>query len=135
LTGAACKWMLFQLTFFGYPTTGSAIATVWLPAAGGFPSPADDHAAAPLDLTRLLFRHPAATFLARVSGDSMVGPALIPATWWPWTALATRPMAASCCGVAERPGNGRTGPVGFVYLNNPAGADPTAANGDAGPAE
>lgn len=47
-----------------------------LPA--GFPSPADDHAEAPLDLTRLLFRHPASTFLARVSGDSMVGAGIHP---------------------------------------------------------
>lgn len=47
-----------------------------LPA--GFPSPADDHADAPLDLTRLLFRHPASTFLARVSGDSMVGAGIHP---------------------------------------------------------
>lgn len=47
-----------------------------LPA--GFPSPADDHAEAPLDLTRLLFRHPASTFLARVSGDSMVGAGIRP---------------------------------------------------------
>ncbi|MDO7877758.1 translesion error-prone DNA polymerase V autoproteolytic subunit [Hymenobacter sp. ASUV-10] len=47
-----------------------------LPA--GFPSPADDHADAPLDLTRLLFRHSASTFLARVSGDSMVGAGIHP---------------------------------------------------------
>jgi DNA polymerase V len=39
----------------------------------GFPSPADDHLDAPFDLTRHLFRHPASTFLARVSGDSMTG--------------------------------------------------------------
>jgi len=47
-----------------------------LPA--GFPSPADDHTEVPLDLTRLLFRHPASTFLARVSGDSMVGAGIHP---------------------------------------------------------
>jgi DNA polymerase V len=44
----------------------------------GFPSPADDHAEAPLDLTRHLFRHPASTFLARVSGDSMTGAGIQP---------------------------------------------------------
>jgi len=44
----------------------------------GFPSPADDHAEAPFDLTRLLFRHPASTLLARVSGDSMVGAGIHP---------------------------------------------------------
>lgn len=44
----------------------------------GFPSPADDHAEAPLDLTKHLFRHPASTFLARVSGDSMTGAGIHP---------------------------------------------------------
>ena len=47
-----------------------------LPA--GFASPADDHLDAPLDLTRHLFRHPASTFLARVSGDSMTGAGIHP---------------------------------------------------------
>nr|WP_254846617.1 translesion error-prone DNA polymerase V autoproteolytic subunit [Hymenobacter sp. CRA2] len=39
----------------------------------GFPSPADDHLDAPLNLHELLFAHPASVFLARVSGDSMTG--------------------------------------------------------------
>ncbi|AYA36943.1 hypothetical protein D3Y59_07655 [Hymenobacter oligotrophus] len=39
----------------------------------GFPSPADDHLDAPLNLHELLFAHPASTFLARVTGDSMNG--------------------------------------------------------------
>lgn len=43
------------------------------PVPAGFPSPADDHQDAPLDLTRHLFRNPASTFLARVIGDSMTG--------------------------------------------------------------
>jgi DNA polymerase V len=44
-----------------------------------FPNrPTDDHADAPLDLTRLLFRHPASTFLACVSGNSMVGTGIHP---------------------------------------------------------
>ncbi|MFD2720528.1 LexA family protein [Hymenobacter monticola] len=42
------------------------------PVPAGFPSPADDHLEGPFDLNRLLFRHPASTFLARVSGDSMI---------------------------------------------------------------
>ena len=47
-----------------------------LPVAGctvhaGFPSPADDFAAKRIDLTAELVKHPQATFLARVSGDSM----------------------------------------------------------------
>jgi len=48
------------------------------PIPAGFPSPADDHLDAPLDLTRHLFRHPASTFLARVSGDSMIGAGIHP---------------------------------------------------------
>ncbi|WP_310393937.1 translesion error-prone DNA polymerase V autoproteolytic subunit [Hymenobacter sp.] len=48
------------------------------PVPAGFPSPADDHLDAPLDLTRHLFRHPASTFLARVSGDSMLGAGIHP---------------------------------------------------------
>lgn len=39
--------------------------------SAGFPSPADDHLEPPLDLNRSFVRHPAATFFARVDGDSM----------------------------------------------------------------
>jgi len=38
----------------------------------GFPSPADDYMAAPIDLNRELVPHPLSTFLGRVQGDSMV---------------------------------------------------------------
>ncbi len=41
--------------------------------AAGFPSPADDHLEDHLDLNEHLVRHPAATFLVRVQGDSMTG--------------------------------------------------------------
>ena len=41
--------------------------------AAGFPSPADDHLEGPLDLNAHLVAHPAATFVVRVEGDSMVG--------------------------------------------------------------
>ena len=41
--------------------------------AAGFPSPADDHLEAPIDLNEHLVRHPAATFVVRVEGDSMTG--------------------------------------------------------------
>ncbi len=49
-----------------------------LPVAGGevkagFPSPADDFLESPLDLNRELIHNPAATFIVRVSGDSMEG--------------------------------------------------------------
>ena len=39
----------------------------------GFPSPASDHLEGLFDLNRLLFRHPDATYLVRVSGESMAG--------------------------------------------------------------
>ena len=41
--------------------------------AVGFPSPADDHIDARLDLNEHLVRHPAATFFVRAMGDSMLG--------------------------------------------------------------
>lgn len=41
--------------------------------AAGFPSPADDHLERPIDLNEHLVRHPAATFVVRVEGDSMTG--------------------------------------------------------------
>lgn len=61
-----------RLTFIT-PDTSSEID---VPLAGsgvsaGFPSPADDHLEPPLDLNRALIRNPAATFFARVDGDSM----------------------------------------------------------------
>ena len=39
----------------------------------GFPSPADDYLDKKIDLNEHLIKHPAATFLIRVQGDSMVG--------------------------------------------------------------
>lgn len=44
-----------------------------LPArvAAGFPSPAEDHAVQRIDLMAELIRHPQATFLLRVRGESM----------------------------------------------------------------
>lgn len=41
------------------------------PVHAGFPSPADDFTEGPLDLNRLVIKHPEATFFARVEGDSM----------------------------------------------------------------
>lgn len=41
--------------------------------SAGFPSPAADHAAQPLDIHDYLVRRPTATFLFRVRGDSMQG--------------------------------------------------------------
>jgi DNA polymerase V len=39
----------------------------------GFPSPAHDHLEKTLNLAELLVKHPQATFLMRVEGDSMTG--------------------------------------------------------------
>jgi DNA polymerase V len=48
------------------------------PVPAGFPASADDPQEAALDLTRHLFANPGATFLARVSGDSMLGAGIQP---------------------------------------------------------
>jgi DNA polymerase V len=42
-------------------------------APAGFPSPAEDHLDRDLDISAHLIRRPAATFLVRVTGDSMTG--------------------------------------------------------------
>lgn len=39
----------------------------------GFPSPAEEYLEGPLDLNRLMIRHPVATFFVRVQGNSMEG--------------------------------------------------------------
>jgi DNA polymerase V len=39
----------------------------------GFPSPADDYLDKKIDLNNYLVEHPAATFLVRIEGDSMIG--------------------------------------------------------------
>ncbi|MFM9989947.1 MAG: LexA family protein [Burkholderiaceae bacterium] len=47
----------------------ASVATV----KAGFPSPAEDHLLKRIDLMEQLIRHPQATFLLRVRGDSMRG--------------------------------------------------------------
>ncbi len=47
------------------PLAGAAIAA-------GFPSPAEEYVEITIDLNKELIKHPAATFYARVKGDSMV---------------------------------------------------------------
>ena len=44
----------------------------------GFPSPADDYLETPLDLNEKLIHNPAATFIVRVSGDSMKDASILP---------------------------------------------------------
>lgn len=51
----------FKLPFFGCSVRA------------GFPSPADDYIETYLDLNTHLIAHPAATFLVRAAGDSMIG--------------------------------------------------------------
>lgn len=44
----------------------------------GFPSPAADYGAAPIDLNTYASRHPASTFLVEVVGESMSGVGILP---------------------------------------------------------
>lgn len=46
--------------------------------SAGFPSPADDYMDKPLDLNAYLIKHPAATFIVRVEGESMLGASIHP---------------------------------------------------------
>ena len=61
------------------PVAGEERADADLPRAAleavhaGFPSPAQGYWSGPVDLNRHLMRDPTATFLVRVSGDSMTG--------------------------------------------------------------
>jgi DNA polymerase V len=48
------------------------------PVAAGFPSPAEDYVEGTLDINAHLVRHPAATFMLRVVGDSMTGAGILP---------------------------------------------------------
>lgn len=53
---------------------GAARAPLFLARiSAGFPSPADDYVESALDLNAYLVRHPAATFMVKVAGDSMIG--------------------------------------------------------------
>ena len=42
-----------------------------VPVSAGYPSPADDYLDGSLDLNQHLIKHPTATFLVRVAGESM----------------------------------------------------------------
>ncbi|WP_052742181.1 LexA family protein [Kiloniella litopenaei] len=44
----------------------------------GFPSPAEDYIEGEIDLNEQLIRHPHATFLMKVAGDSMIGAGIMP---------------------------------------------------------
>lgn len=66
---AKCGLELFS------PEEKSAISVTLseAPVHAGFPSPADGHLESKLDLNKALVKNPAATFFARVKGESMVG--------------------------------------------------------------
>ena len=66
---------MYSINAFDQPVQLSD-AEALLPLAGdrvqaGFPSPAEDFAVKRIDLTEVLVTHPQATFLLRVSGESM----------------------------------------------------------------
>lgn len=53
-------------THYAIPLCSSTISA-------GFPSPADEYLEGKIDLNQYLIPHPLATFLVRVSGNSMIG--------------------------------------------------------------
>ncbi len=57
-------------------STTIEIPLLLVPAPAGFPSPAEDFTEAPIDFNELLIRDAAATFVARIKGDSMEGAGL-----------------------------------------------------------
>ncbi len=57
--------------YFSQSTPALGIAAPCDKVCAGFPSPAEDFAAKRIDLTDVLITHPQATFLLRVSGESM----------------------------------------------------------------
>ena len=55
------------------PARSTLIQRAGVAVSAGFPSPAEDYYDGPIDLTTHLVPHPAATFVVRVAGWSMVG--------------------------------------------------------------
>lgn len=68
------------LELFGVcrPTHKLAIPLFISKVPAGFPSPSDDYIEQHLDLNEYLIKHPAATFMVRVSGHSMVDAGIHP---------------------------------------------------------
>lgn len=56
----------------GEEAAASAVPLYFEPVSAGFPSPADDYVETALDLNEYLVNNPAATFMVRVTGDSMI---------------------------------------------------------------
>lgn len=59
------KYINYESALYKIPLYGSTVRA-------GFPSPADDYIETMLNLNEYLIKHPAATFLVKASGDSMV---------------------------------------------------------------
>ena len=55
------------------PPKELSVALASASVSAGFPSPAEGHIDAALDLNELMVKRPAATFFVRVQGDSMTG--------------------------------------------------------------
>lgn len=55
-----------------------AVPLMTCAASCGFPSPAEDHLDGTLDFNELLIENLPATFIVRVSGDSMIGIGILP---------------------------------------------------------
>jgi len=59
-------------------TTKLSIPLFLSPVQAGFPSPADDYIEDSLDLNKHLIKKPAATFMVKAKGDSMIGAGIEP---------------------------------------------------------
>ncbi|GGK64141.1 LexA family protein [Rufibacter glacialis] len=57
---------------------GNSLPLYTTTVQAGFPSPATDYSAEPIDLNTYASNHPASTFLVKVEGDSMVGAHIMP---------------------------------------------------------
>lgn len=70
---------MMNITFPVAAASGSALLRIpflLVPAPAGFPSPAADFEESPIDFNDLLIEDAAATFVARIKGDSMEGAGL-----------------------------------------------------------
>ena len=80
------------LSFSLIPTLVSALPCR---VAAGFPSPAEDHAVQRVDLMAQLIKHPQATFLLRVRGESMKDAGILTTMWCQWTVPLPRDLVTS----------------------------------------
>ena len=74
LLPASATWTSDKVEVIGRAASDPPLAAIPLyleHIAAGFPSPADDYIEGVLDLNTYLIRNPAATFMVKVSGDSM----------------------------------------------------------------